>query len=536
EPIITQISNILEVDRFEFSLEGMNDIYDNGDDNPCGFTDVEIGGGDYVNEVQVGGGEANVWCEYGGAGTRGLKRDFDISGEVFNISYSIYPNDIQGSTAYVDCIIESKDGTTIVDLRLTAGNGFSYYDGSIYNEVYGSFSAYHEYIITVFVDYWIDSAYIQLWDIGALRGRWIIPLLDYNKEGLSEIKCRYNSVGAGDLVEGYIRYIGVYKDGDSIAEDFGWGSIELSSDTWNLDDYNFFVSNFTEGDYTCGLITPNFFFPETYGGFYLLNDQWHNITDYSFLNLYNESRSIINPHFAIFTNETISNPSNLDIYGVSLKQGSNIYPMSFQYSGVLPNESYFYVENNYLKWNYEADNNSELEYIQGTFDITDMSGVNRSLGFTGQSSGYSTDYLRASYSDATSSIYELTANRKTYYELLAESKVIDSFIVLITDNNYSLIAEDFGWISTIELNYVPNYAYALLTTNLLGVLIPLIIMLTPTLMFYKKFGKQIILPMLIIMTVIAFITQLIPVWVFIILILGFGALLFLQRRKGVFDL
>ncbi|MFX1504215.1 MAG: hypothetical protein ACFFDH_24860, partial [Promethearchaeota archaeon] len=40
EPIITQISNILEVDRFEFSLEGMNDIYDNGDDDPCGFTDV----------------------------------------------------------------------------------------------------------------------------------------------------------------------------------------------------------------------------------------------------------------------------------------------------------------------------------------------------------------------------------------------------------------------------------------------------------------------------------------------------------------
>ena len=116
--------------------------------------------------------------------------------------------------------------------------------------------------------------------------------------------------------------------------------------------------------------------------------------------------------------------------------------------------------------------------------------------------------------------------------ILPQQQIIKSFTILITDNNNNdYYGNSEGYISSIKLIYYPDIELTILTLSLVEIMIPLIVLLIPTLAISSVYGKKAIIPMLILMTLICFISNLINVEIFFIMMLCLGSALFLQYKK-----
>ena len=90
-----------------------------------------------------------------------------------------------------------------------------------------------------------------------------------------------------------------------------------------------------------------------------------------------------------------------------------------------------------------------------------------------------------------------------------------------------------GYVRDISLLYILGYETTIIAITLVSMIIPLIIMLSPTFLTAKRtpYGKKIVVPMLLLTSVVCVSTGLIPAWLFFVLIFCFGCFLFLSRGE-----
>ncbi|GAH08428.1 unnamed protein product [marine sediment metagenome] len=78
----------------------------------------------------------------------------------------------------------------------------------------------------------------------------------------------------------------------------------------------------------------------------------------------------------------------------------------------------------------------------------------------------------------------------------------------------------------INFYNVDNVSFTISTLALMSVLIVIIVMFVPPLIISNRYGKGILLPMIILMSVVCFAISLIPAWVFVVMLFSLIGFMF----------
>ena len=366
-----------------------------------------------------------------------------------------------------------------------------------------------------------------------------MPLIASGKDGLGEIEIYVDASASSDMVC-YLDYVGVYINGSSISEEFGYRRIYnlVYNENWYLDganifrfnaigNFSFYVTKFTYVPFigTIGQICSM----DYYNGSNLFNTI--NIDDFPYDYVY------VPMLWIQFYNQL--ELFNLSISGVAIEEEDNVYFLELTSSGIDNSENYFYVEEGTEALRFSLSvNDTGLEYIQLRINIPglpfyyNLQSEGRSVSFKSNINGDSTGYLIVNYTDDTDTRINFPTHATTTNIILPETKSINDLIILITDDD--LDSSDYceGYITDLQLIYYRDLTVSVITQNLLVLIVPLIVMLVPPLAMHKKFGKGIVLPMFILMAIVCFATGLIPVWLFFIIALSSIGFIVMKRELG----
>ena len=404
---------------------------------------------------------------------------------------------------------------------MTFYNVLSYYDGSDYNNI----TLIPEDINQQF-NLIINSDLVILKNGTVLLSTFSTIV---SKKGLSEVKF-YCNAGAGanyDLwgTHTFIKAenIGIFSNGTSISDDFYHFSWDFNKD-WDSFNHSIFRSHVI-GNFS---ITANteVLYPRAYYSEKLI------LSVYDWFGGYGEGEIFLyleDCNLTITTNEAITfNYFYID--GIRLVENDNRYNMVYNGFGVNSNNSYFYVDsNNRLQFNLDT-NDGGLEYIEASFDVENVALENRSVAFKSNLNGDSSGFLRLNYTDETSTFLGIPTHATTTSIILPQEKSLDTFIILVSDLDTFESGSTTGHITDIKLIYVPDIVITITTISILDVMIPLMILLIPTFAVYKKFGEDAIIPMFILMSVVCLVAELIPAWLFVVLMVGSVIMLFTKKK------
>ena len=537
-PITTIENSRKEMDKFEFALEGVNDAFDINDDNPSGWTDVEQSGGDQVN---IGSYPADidkkvlVVCD-SSTDTRGLLRDFSVSGEFIEINFT-HEYSVLTGTGGTNFYIDSSDDTLIVSLRMLITGEVEWNDGG-WNEIFSGLTTSEVYVFNFIISYEMEACIFSYYIDGVYQDTYIFPLMVSGKEGLGTVQMT-NQLVTNDEVNFEIDNIGVYVDGISLADsEFSYLTYEIGKN-WSYQEQNLFFINASGyfGIYAVDFDVGSYSIPHVAGMGQPLETINSGGTHYDvkvLINLYDNEMTEypigINNTFLVFylSSGNIS-LNSIDIEGVKLTEGINDYYMDYSYSGLNSDESYFYVESNRLYFTMTL-NDVGLEYMEARFNINNILSENRSMSFASDFNGDMHGYLRLNYTDDTSTFIPFPSHATSTSLILPQEKGINALIILITDLDEAHFGVNTGYITEIQLLYFPDVSITIATTSLLDIIVPLMILLIPTFAIYKKFGESAIIPMFMLMSIICFISDLIPVWLFFILMFGSVVMLFTKKK------
>jgi len=455
---------------------------------------------------------------------QGIYKDFQIANgfirEVsFRIGHSWNIPFIADITQNFD--IKSYDDTLIVRLKIGTFNAthsqLYQYDGSAYNELQLIKNNFYYYPINFTIVNNIVFLNVNLTNF------YYFPLITKNKEGIGEIRieCYLNASYQPKTL--HVDYVAVYIDGVSLSNDFAnyWYKTDK---TFNNKNDNFFYFN-CSGFFSLSMSSfeTN---PQTFNYF-----EYQNVSNINFMNVYSEAEKIVQNAYLTITTNTTFEFNYILISSVNLIEGINSYNMIFDYDNVNIDENYFWVDsNNRLQFKLNV-NDTNLEYIQATFNIIDIITENRSISFISNINGESKGFFSLDYSDDTINLFEFPYYMTSTKIILPQTKTIETFTILITDNDLDDNDVCTGFISSISLIYDPDISLVIFTLNLLEIIVPLIVMLLPSLVMRKRFGITGVIIMFILMSLICVISNLIPVWLFFII--AFGSIGFLIMKKQI---
>jgi len=520
-----------EPDKWEFVYEGINDKFENGDDNPLGWTDLEDGEDD-VNVRTTGVVEL-----YAGSsdeiGLQRLNMEYD-SDEVYTFSFKFeikYIYSILNNDVYIE--IYSSDATEIVRIRIN-NNGTDTYlkywvSGYDYVLLTDGFVIDTDYIITLAINYDTDKCLLEYYTDGVYTDDFEFPLTASGKTGLKQVN--FDLCADTDYVQVYLDYVGIYVNNRSISTEYAYCRSRVSTDTnWPFSFMNLLKYNGL-GNISIVMLVQN------YGGSFVELHGLTNVDGWKHINLYSlmvGGFSYGTPPiylYFFFTGEFELH--EIDIYGVMLKEGENEYYGICEYENVNQHSSYFYIEDNKLYFTITHDD-EDLEYIDIQFNVNNVGGVNRSITYKSLLTGNALGYLKIYYDDDSYSSCSLRTYVHTSNIILPQEKTIDEFGVLITDeDNDAVQGTTTGYIEYITLVFIPDISISITTQLLIAIMVPIMIMLVPTLLFYMKFGKNAIIPSFLLMSFICFITNLIPVWLFFIIAIACGSYMLIRKTgKG----
>lgn len=545
----TEINSLdVELNRYEFAFEGFNDIYELADDNPSTWLDWEVSG-DNVNiywddnpynyKPNI---DRTVLIQSIGTNTMGLWKDnLGITSQFINITYaldfSVYNiNDgIQYSEFY------SSDNTKVVDIGILKIGGsirLSYFTSS-YQLLYDGLNLDDYYEFNLFIQYDINLAYLILYENGISIGSYNFPLLANEKEGLRKIKI-LGYANTGNEIKFQLDYVGIYISGVSYDYENVYGFLEIpmfDNFNWYFNEHNLFTinANGTSAIYKYTDLLKN---PYSLGESDIRMISDFNLFDgLIFINIYDfyDLASYGYPSLLFFINtDSLFSFSYVNIEGVSLNEGSNQYWLNFTHSGVDINESYFYVDSFHKLQFTLTTSNTDLEYIQAEFNIVDTSSLEYAIKFRSNIDSNALGFFRVNFTDISDfipiPIYDTTTR-----VFITQNKTISSFIILITDDDIdSILGTTEGYLSELELLFISRIGVSITTTNLLALMIPIILIFIPTFLISSKFGKKSIVPLMILFTLVITITEIIPLWLFFIVLIPSSLFLFLKRKEGVF--
>jgi hypothetical protein len=529
-------NSIQEFDRYEFMFEGTNDLFDVGDDNPNGWSDIEGGGGDEVN--CMGNGIVNISNsgDYDpGTGLQLTGRY--ITGERINVSFGFELIDLTSIiSSDLGIYLDSSDNTEVIRINIDEDGDLDYYnsgDAKVnlnHDMIEG---VYYEF--NFFIHYEINLCILRYSADNISIDSYIFPLKVSGKEGLRDIVFEVEADTSGHQVD--LDYVGIYKNGLAMAE--GWGYLTYNLDAnWDFEKRNLFTIDAKglfsiqaiEGDYEHEEAMDEIIDYDDFDGSRTLNlyDIGADYTDctlvFFFLSFW-----VVDAFYRAY----IYDFADLNIEGVNITEGVNSYDLIYTHGSIDVDESYFYVDsNNRLQFNLIA-NNDNLEYIQAVFDIQNIATENRSIRFYSNINGNSKGYFALDYESATSSTIEFPYSAKTTNVILTQTEFIESFTILITDNNLDNDDTCEGYITGIKLIYYPDLETTITSLNLLSIIVPLIILIAPPMALQKKFGSKVILPMFILMAIICVVAKLIPVWLFFIIAFASIGFIVLKEKVGV---
>lgn len=533
------VSQILqEVDRYEFALKSPTVFNQQQSDNPNGWTDVELLAGDLVNvDTEVDGSFDNFVLTITDLENdqRGLrKQNIGIEGKFINVSLGIVFIQMDTDTTDVFLFnIISSDNTTVAQVRvanrsvfLIGGNG--QVDTGI--DITAGTGTFVRNEFNMFINYEIDQVFFLLIINESVIGYFNEPLIQDGKEGLNQVDILITSFEVGVNIGIVIDFIGLYSNGISQVgnNDFGVIEVDLNRDTWNFKNNNL-VSIEANGTIHLAVINNS----------YSYNHVEYDILDTS---VYQNELKTINIYDSINITES-NNPTLLitiigrfleifsaKIDGVVLNESSNSYNLIFEHGNVDTNESFFSVIGSELQFTHIA-NDTDLEFIQARFNINDTSSDGLLVSFKSVISNNAFGFLRINFTD-TSNLIEMTNVERITRLFLTQNLTVRDIVILITDRDInSITGTTIGSISQIKLLVSANITVSVLITSLIAMMIPLIMILIPSLGISKIYGKMLIIPLFLLMSIICLASSLIPVWLFFII--GLSSAVFLLKRDRV---
>lgn len=509
-------------------------------DDPCGWIDTNPYDTirHYISEYNYKDmtlrWESNVDYTY----TAEISQDFNSATGFYNLSwhlnYDRMENDAGGEFKVE---INSFDETLLTEINIltdAVDSTLRYYDGSGYIDLESeNIHDDYNYTFNLFIDSRVSIGYLSVSENDISLGNYSIPLCSV-KDGLGTITIGYDTKTDSpiDITELDLNYFRVFNNGTSLYENgIGYGYIECRDDVerFFMETYNLLSINASG---TFSIIVSSFGFYET-----LVSTETHNNTN-KFYNHYdtvmNQTQGIPDPKLIFTVKGTNNLPiiNSIIIEGIKLTQGVNEYFPSIIDGSVNNSVSYFRVDSfNRLVFSLTVnDNNSE--YLEISFNIPDIQSENRSLSFRSNINGQSQGFFRVNYTDDTSTFLPFPVWLSTTNVILPQTKEIDKIGILITDNDNDDNDVCSGYITNVQLIYIPDMTTSIITLNLVMVIVPIIVLLVPTIGVSARYGKNTILPMFILMSIICVATELIPMWLFFIIALSSGAFLFMKRNRS----
>lgn len=548
-PLFEIDETVIEVDKYEYRFEAVDDYYDVNDDNPSGWTDIEDGG-DHVNVVvDVNDGldrSIRIKDDLASAQTLGIGKNFDVESGNLNLSWAFDP--LMGNPySYFLFRVKSYDDTVIAIINASYGDYPSqidlyYYDGTDSILLTTNLLDYvHDF--NLFIDYSSDTCVLEHIKNGNFDNRYFFPLITTGKDGLAQITLVSETTASSYWNDIYIDNIGIYVNGTSITTEFAY----LVSDYFNAPSYEWemrkhYLFSFEAVGQIAIYVLGTVYIPEiTYISLIRASTRCLGseimVNTHDILLLGSHLVQLAKLLFIVYNSNLSTSINKINIEGFRLNDGSSVlYPIHYE-GNVNTSESYFYVDStNKLRFNLIANDN-DTEYIEVRFFIFYETTENRSITFKSNINGISKGKLSLNYWGGSGSEFIFPYYEKTSTVKLPQDQVIFTMSIKISDFDITYYDICEGYITNLKLLYTPEGVAGAKTiyidiSNLIMIIIPLIILIAPSLAISIRFGKKAILPMFMVMSIICLATNLIPIWLFFIMILGSGALIIAQYKRG----
>jgi hypothetical protein len=539
----------LEVDRYDWTLYGIDQAYVHTADviDPQGWTTTNPQDQLHWTHSFGNGRDRDIyWFAVGNLGvyTTLLEKDFNQLGdnfEYYELEWKIYPNQLENNNAHFGISINSNDATLLSEIRILTDKSINeatvwYYDGS-YHELTTPLHHLEEGKYYIFALSWVSGhefGKLDFYEDDVFIATYWIDFLD-GGTGLEVIEFKQIAqAAAGDVDLIMMDDFKIDSNGNSLYNDgFGYIQVDMNlpAETWHFQQRNNGFIN-AYGNISVGGCETIYYNPDV-SDFGLGESNVFINNTLTHINFYDSSSGdgLTDPHLVFYLqdeNIIFENLSAAKVDGVALTQGSNTYWMIYTHSGIT-STSYFYVSGSRILFELYVDDN-DPEWILASFDIDNISCENYSISVATNMDGQSEGFAQINFTDATSQFLEFKPYANTITQILPQTKVITTINFLITDND--ALDDDYtsGYISTITLIYYPELSSSIVITNIISMIVPLIIMILPTFAIYTRYGRKTILPVFILMTILCFATELIPTWIFFVIMFCAAAFVFMERR------
>lgn len=536
-------TDLIEVDKYEFALKEINDLNDIGTSDFKEWNKIESGNGfvQYHQDCNQLGTDRTIAMSVDTTEDfAGLeKTDFNSTNERINITLEIIFDTFEPLGAGVCLHVNSSDNTNVINIDLIADGRMVYWNGIEYIELRDDISIYVYYRLNLYIDYFSDICIFKfsnssdsnypLWQTTT----YIIPLIINNKIGLNGISFMAISSQNNDAIL-LLDYIGVYINGTSnCINELGYNVI-YNNKYWNRMSHYLLTFNFSGYFLLFGAETEyNLYQPKSCNGFIIKDFQEYNKICL-FENIANSSLPLTNSCIVFYFNSTKTNSNfkihSLLIEGVKLIEGNNIYYINFKFQNVNITKNYFYVKNNKLKFNLDTNENN-TEYLIGSFNIINVLSEGYSANFHSNIVGNAFTFLGFNNTDTSNTLIPFPYTESSTNSILPQERTIDKIYILITDSNKLMNGTTYGYITNLELKFIPDITITITTISLISLMIPLIVIFVPTLSIRTKYGKNSVIPIFLLMIIFLFATSLIPMWLFFIIMLSLSVFLLFKSKS-----
>lgn len=523
EPLIIKTNNMtVSADEFAFDENGVQ--YDTGVYSANGWIGDESGDTYlFVDEVQTYDRRFRMLDD--DETPNQIEKYFNSVGGIINLTFRITYLTMNNLDSFFTIGVYAPD-LSIVNLRITYSGGFnvlSYFDGESYNPLRNI-----ERTVTLNRNLTIglknNTCYLTYEDENTEISHYSFDKLN-DDDRLEKVLVKSQQDDSSSYQGIHIDYIASYVNYSEVNDDFGVNFYALDVPYWKSTWYNLLEIDGT-GFFSIGAFSGT--------SFYSLRS-FKDRTGSFVYNVYNQSFLLYSPYVAIMTNQSFT-ISKINIYGVNMTDGTNTFIPEFYYGSVNIDESHFYVDsNNKLQFDLIVNDNN-TEWMELRFALLTRTTENRSLSFKSNINGVSKGYVHLAYwGFETTDIY-FPYYERTTTSYLPQEFVIFTLSIIISDLDITWYDNCNGYITNLKLIHTPegvgkDISLLISISVLVGVIIPLIILLAPTLAISIRFGKKAILPIFLLMSLVCVATDLIPIWIFFVIILGSGALLFAQRNR-----
>ncbi len=351
-------------------------------------------------------------------------------------------------------------------------------------------------------------------------------------------------------------YIGVYANELSLSNERGYLYKEINDD-WNLGHHGLLYINQLNDGFNISVCENEYYLENPdYKELLEYNDLLGYIAGKHYFNVYQDGvyddACIVvylkNYIYDVYLGwwETRGFNTQIQVSGSTIVDDYVYHTIFLEFNGT--SDYYlvnlFHVENNRLYFNLTCIDTS-TEYIQGTFDITDVNTANYSLSLSTRLLGTpfmkGIEYVILSYyTGSDTNILCDTPGTKIISQLLNQENLLTEMGFLITDNDNDGCSGTtlYGYINSFRLVYFPNMDYSILSITLIEMIIPLLVIIFPSLGVYvipKKKEPFILVLGIAFFSIVCYISSLIPLWLFFIICVALFGVFIGERSSGGVD-